>query len=93
MSEIPGQRIRLEGFAGFKTYTIAETQTDSLGRFNLSFSRADHGMGYLIAGDGKPLIIILCDEKVEVVGQTIDNLEAIKVLLGQENQAFARYAQ
>ena len=50
LSEMPGQRIRLEGFAGFKTYTILETQTDSIGQFRLTFGRSDHGMAYLLAG-------------------------------------------
>jgi len=93
LSEMPGQRIRLEGFAGFKTYSILETQTDSLGRFSLNFSRADYGMGFLQAGNGKPLYIILNEEHVEISGQTLGHLETIKVLRGPENQAFERYAQ
>jgi len=45
MNEMPGRSIRLEGFAGFKTYPISETQSDSLGRFRLTYGSADHGVG------------------------------------------------
>jgi thiol-disulfide isomerase/thioredoxin len=93
LSEMPGQRIRLEGFAGFKTYTILETQTDSIGQFMLTFGRADHGMAYLLAEDEKPLLIILNEENVEISGQTLGRPESIKVLHGKENQVFERFAQ
>jgi len=43
--------------------------------------------------DEKPLIVILSEDTVEVIGQTTSSLETIKIVRGRENQAFERYAQ
>jgi hypothetical protein len=47
------------GFEGFDTYTIDSVRTDDQGRFELSFSEKDYGMGYLAAEDDRPFIVIL----------------------------------
>jgi thiol-disulfide isomerase/thioredoxin len=92
-SQLPNQEIRLEGFAGLKTYEIARVKSDSMGRFRLSFKTTDYGVGYLIGPEKKPLFVILSDEDVEISGESFTQLASLRTLKGAQNQAFERYAQ
>lgn len=93
LSQLGNQAIRLDGFNGFKTYPISNTLIDGNGNFSLTYSDADFGMGYLISIDEKPLFIILSGEEIEIVGESLQATESIKVIKGQENQWFEQYAQ
>ena len=59
---LAGKEIRLEGFRGLDTYVIDRTQVDEKGKFTLSFEDKDKGMGYLVAGEERPFIVVLSDE-------------------------------
>lgn len=39
------------------------------------------------------MFIILSDENVELSGQTLSNLETVKIIKGKENQCFEQYAR
>jgi thiol-disulfide isomerase/thioredoxin len=89
LSNVP---IKLEGFDGFKTYPISSSTIDERGNFKLNYSKADYGMGYLISSENKPLIVILSDENIELIGESLSFIETIKFKKSQENQWFEQYA-
>lgn len=93
LSLLANQSINLEGFNGLKTYPISTTTSDSMGNFTLQYTKADHGIGYLMSIDNKPLFVILSGEDIEMKGEALSVVESIKVVKGQENQWFEQYAK
>ena len=91
-SQLINQPIKVEGFSGIKTYAISSTSTDEKGNFKLVYSKSDYGVGYLIAGDSKPLFILLSGEDIVITGEALNMPEIIKVKKGQENMYFEQYA-
>ena len=92
-SSLANQEIKLEGFKGLKTYTIATVRLDEKGNFKLKFAVDDYGVGYLISVDKKPLFVILCAEDIEIIGQSLSNTNFVKIINGQQNQWFEQYAR
>lgn len=90
---LSNQSIKLEGFNGLKTYPISEAKCDSLGHFTLPYTKADYGMGYLKSVDNKPLIVILSGEDITLMGEALSYTESIRVITGQENLWFEKYAK
>ncbi len=78
-SLLSNQTIRLEGFSGLKTCAISSTTTDEKGNFQLRYSKADFGVGYLIAADEKPLFVILSGEDIEIIGTALRDVQTIRV--------------
>jgi thiol-disulfide isomerase/thioredoxin len=93
LSLLANKSIRLEGFNGLKNYSISTSKIDEKGDFNLTYSKADYGVGYLISADEKPLFAILSGEDIELVGEDLGHVETIKIIQGQENQWFEQYAK
>jgi thiol-disulfide isomerase/thioredoxin len=93
LTQLAGQEIRLEGFSGLTTYPISSDTIDEKGSFKLSYSTADHGVGYLISADDKPLFVILSGEDIELLGEILSYPETLKITKGQENQWLEQYAQ
>ena len=91
-SRLANQPIRLEGFNGLKTYPISNAVCDNSGRFQLKYTKADNGVGYLISSDNQAFFVILSGENVELQGEALSAPESIRVLAGQENQWFEQYA-
>ena len=87
------QEIKLEGFSGLNTYPISNAIIDDKGNFQLSYTKADYGVGYLMSSDEKPLFIILSGEDVEISGEALSYIETISIIKGEENQWFEQYAQ
>ena len=87
------QSLTLEGAAGFGSYTIATVQVDAKGQFSLAYSTKDYGVAYLIGPDKQPFVVILGKENIRLEGESPSNGQSIRVLAGQENQWFERYAQ
>jgi thiol-disulfide isomerase/thioredoxin len=92
-SQLANKPIKLEGFNGFKTYPISNAVIDEKGNFKLNFSKSDVGMGYLNSTDNKPLFVILNGEDIHIVGDDLSNTETLKIIKGQENKEFEKYAQ
>jgi thiol-disulfide isomerase/thioredoxin len=92
LSQLAKQEIKLEGFNGLKTYTIASTTVDDQGNFVLPYTKEDIGVGYLTSVDNKPLFIILSGEEVAIEGASLSQIETIKISKGQENKLFEQYA-
>ena len=90
---LAGQEIRLIAFVGLKNDEISTSHIDSLGNFEITYSKKDFGVGYLISNDNKPFIIILNGENIELKGNSLADTESIKVRKGNENQSFDRYAK
>jgi thiol-disulfide isomerase/thioredoxin len=93
LSLLPNQAIKLEGFNGLKTYPISTTTIDEKGNFNLNYSKADYGVGYLLSADDKPLFVILSGEDIALVGEALSYVETLKITKGKENQLFEQYAK
>ena len=93
LSLLAKQQIKLEGFSGLKTYPISNAIIDDKGNFQLSYTKADYGVGYLMSSDEKPLFIILSGEDIELQGKALSYVETISVTKGKENQWFEQYAQ
>jgi thiol-disulfide isomerase/thioredoxin len=93
LPQLANQEIRLSGFNGLKDETIGTSFVDSLGNFQLTYSKNDFGVGYLISTDNKPFIVILNGEDIVLKGNALIDVESIKILKGKENQAFDRYAK
>ncbi|MBK9150912.1 MAG: redoxin domain-containing protein [Saprospiraceae bacterium] len=91
-TQLAGETIRLEAFNGLKTYPVSSSVMDADGNFKLHYSKSDCGIGYLISTDQKPFFVILSGEDIHIQGESLRNTETVQVLLGQENQWFARYA-
>lgn len=92
LSLLKSETIALEGFNGMNTYSIASAQIDDKGNFNLTYTQADFGVGYLISSDEKPLFVILSGEDIEIVGEALSYSETIKITKGKENLWFEQYA-
>jgi thiol-disulfide isomerase/thioredoxin len=93
LSQLVNQEVKLEGFNGLKTYSIATTTTDEKGNFLLTYTKNDIGMGYLTSIDNKPLFIILSGEDIALQGEALSYVETIKITKGAENIAFETYAK
>lgn len=92
LNQLRNVPIQLEGFDGFKTYPISSSTIDEKGNFKLTFSKVDYGVGYLISSENKPLIVILSEENIELIGESLNFIETIKFKKSQENQWFEQYA-
>lgn len=90
---LPNQSITLSGFNGFTTYSISSAKTDEKGNFKLNYSDSDYGMGYLMSTGKKPFFLILSEEDIELVGESLNQTETLKIIKGEENQWFEQYAQ
>jgi hypothetical protein len=93
LPQLANQEIRLSGFNGLKDETFGTSFVDSLGNFQMTYSKSDFGVGYLISTDNKPFIVILNGEDIVLKGNALIDVESIKILKGKENQAFDRYAK
>ena len=93
LSLLTNQSINLEGFNGLKTYPISSSKIDDKGNFELVYSKADYGVGYLLSSDKKPLFVILSGENIEIAGEALSYVETIKITKGKENQWFEQYAK
>jgi thiol-disulfide isomerase/thioredoxin len=92
-SQLPNRTLKLEGFLGFKTYPISSVVTDEQGNFRMNYNMEDYGVGYLIAADHNPFLVILSGENIEIVGTSLNEKENLVILKGQENQWFEQYAK
>jgi thiol-disulfide isomerase/thioredoxin len=86
------QQVRLSGFEGFSIYTIDSTTVSKEGKFVLTYTSEDRGMGFLAAQDNKAYFVVLSNEDVQLKGEILSAPESIVCLSGKENQMFTRYA-
>lgn len=89
---LANQQVKLEGFNGFKNYTIANGNISEDGTFELEYSDADYGMGFLMAEDNSSLLVVLTGRNIVFKGGNFSNQKTIEIIKGQENCLFAQYA-
>ena len=56
--QLANQIVKLESFNSFETSIIDSARVNKNGAFQLTYSPKDYGMGYLIAKDKKPFIVV-----------------------------------
>ncbi len=91
--DLANKQITLVGYNCFDTYIIDSTKANKDGEFELSYSKQDFGMGYLLSEGDKPYIVILDEgEYIQLRGQTLELPETVKIIEGLQNQLFEQYA-
>ena len=91
-SSIKGQSIRLMGYQGPEVYSIDSSQVDPQGNFELHYSNANLGMGYLVSSEGSPYMVVLEKGKVQLTGNTPADASSIVINNGEQNKLFVQYA-
>lgn len=92
LSELKQQSIELHGFKGLSSYLISKSTIDVAGNFQLAYTAADYGMGYLISADEKPFFIVLSGEDVVLSAESLSNTQKTVIIKGKENQSFEQFA-
>ena len=92
-SSIKGQTIRLMGYRGVDVITIDTAVVNTLGNFELNYSDANLGMGYLLTSENKPHMIVLEKGNVQLTGQAPADASTIIINSGDQNKIFVQYAQ
>ena len=92
LKQLADQEVKLNGFNGLQSYLIAVTAIDASGKFRFSYTKADYGVGYLMAADNKPFFVILSGEDIEIKGEALSIVESISIKKGQENIWLSQYA-
>lgn len=92
-SSLKEQHIKLVGYEGFKTYLIDSVITNGEGSFHVSYCEDDYGIGYLVAEDNKPFLVVLApNEDLMLDGEGLNDSQTIKIKSGKQNQLFEKYA-
>lgn len=91
-SSIKGQDIRLMGFRGTEVYSIDSSQVDSQGNFELRYSDACLGMGYLLTKENTPYMVVMEKGKVQLTGLTPVDATSVVINSGEQNKLFVQYA-
>lgn len=86
------QLIKLEGYNGFNTYLIDSTFTDETGKFELTFSSQDFGAAIISSPNQNSFLVILNEEGLELIGESLVNVESVKITRGKDNLLFQQYA-
>jgi peroxiredoxin len=91
-SSIKGQTIRLMGYRGADVFTIDSTVINAEGNFELLYSDAKLGMGYLLTSENIPYMVVLEKGKVQLTGKSTAEAETIVINGGEQNKLFVQYA-
>jgi len=89
---IKGQAISLMGYRGIDVFTIDSSVVNEQGSFELHYSDANLGMGYLLVHKNKPYNLVLEKGKVQLTGQTPSDASTILINTGEQNKLFVQYA-
>jgi peroxiredoxin len=91
-SSIKGQTIRLMGYQRADVFIIDSSVVNTEGNFELHYSDANLGMGYILTNENKPYIVVLEKGKVQLKGQKPADASTIVIETGDENKLFVQYA-
>jgi peroxiredoxin len=91
-SSIKGQTIRLMGYQGTDVLAIDSSVVNAVGNFELHYSDANLGMGYILTNENKPYVVVLEKGKVQLTGQTPANASSIIINGGEQNKLFVQYS-
>jgi thiol-disulfide isomerase/thioredoxin len=91
-SSIKGQTVRLMGYRGVGEFTIDTAVVNAEGNFELHYSDANLGMGYLVSSESNPYMVVLEKGKVKLTGKTLSDATNIFINSGEQNKLFVNYA-
>jgi thiol-disulfide isomerase/thioredoxin len=91
-SSIKGQTVRLMGYRGVDVFTIDTAVVNAEGNFELHYSDANLGMGYLVSSEGNPYMVVLEKGKVKLTGKILLDATTIVINNGEQNKLFVKYA-
>lgn len=91
-SLIKGQTIRLIGYQGADVYSVDSTVVNEQGNFELHYSDANLGMGYLLTSEANPYMVVLEKGNVQLTGRTPADASSIVINSGEQNKLFVQYA-
>jgi peroxiredoxin len=91
-SSIQGQTIRLIGYQGTDVLAIDSTAVNAVGNFELHYSDANLGMGYILTNENKPYMVVLEKGKVQLTGQTLADASSVVINSGEQNKIFVQYS-
>ena len=91
-TSIKGETIRLMGFQGADVLAIDSTVVNAVGDFELHYSDANLGMGYILTNENKPYVVVLEKDKVQLTGQTPADASTIVITNGEQNKLFVQYS-
>jgi thiol-disulfide isomerase/thioredoxin len=91
-SSIKGQTIRLMGYRGADVYAIDSIVVNAEGNFELQYSDANLGMGYILTNENKPYMVVLEKGKVRLTGNTPADATTIAITIGEQNKLFVQYS-
>lgn len=92
LSKLKHSEIKLNGFKGMNNYLVASTVTDGNGNFKLAYSKENYGIAYLISTDNKPFIVVLGNQETVLSGNSLADLNSLKIEEGAENKLYDQYA-
>jgi peroxiredoxin len=92
LSSIKGQTIRLMSYQGADVFTIDSSVVNAVGNFELHYSDANLGMGYLLTSENKPYMVVLEKNKVQLTGQTPADASTTIINSGEQNKLFVKYS-
>lgn len=85
------QELRLVGFSGLDTITLAVDTIDASGDFNLSYQNYN-GMGYLATSEESQFYMVLNEPDITIKGSHLKDTDSIKFSNSSENLLFNQYA-
>ena len=91
-TSIKGQTIRLMGYRGADVLAIDSTVVNAIGNFELHYSDANLGMGYILTNENKPYMVVLEKGKVQLTGQTPADASTTINNSGEQNKLFVQYS-
>jgi peroxiredoxin len=91
-SSIKGQTIRLMGYRGAEVLALDSSVVNAVGNFELRYSDANLGMGYLLTSENTPYMVVLEKGKVQLTGNTPADASSIVINSGEQNNLFVNYA-
>lgn len=89
---IKGQTIRLMGYQGTDVLAIDSTVVNAVGDFELHYSDANLGMGYILTNENKTYVVVLEKGKVQLTGQTPADAGTTIINSGEQNKLFVQYS-
>ena len=91
-SSIKCQTVRLMGYRGVDVFAIDSSVVNAEGNFELYYSDANLGMGYLVSSESNPYMVVLEKGKVKLTGKTLSDASTIVINSGEQNKIFVNYA-
>ena len=91
--QLRGTKVKFGTFEGLNSKNIDSAIVDDQGNISFQFPVEKPAIGYLINEENKPYFLILDKgEQISLKGEYFSMPETIKVLSGNQNQAFSQYA-